>query len=172
MMTNAIAHFGAPAAAVAIAALVSAAAVLGARFGVPEGCASASLRERRAPVPLVAQRSLDQNVSVEQRIAFARDRLRITPEQVPHWDAVAGALRDQAVVLDGIAGQSTAAIEPAGQHVYNRPVAAQGDWPGTTARAASDKQFAAAWAALYDRLTDEQKDTAASLLIRHDGRRR
>lgn len=178
-MTNVIAHLGAPAAAVAIAALVSSAAVLGARFGVPEGCDSAGLHERPAPASVVAQRSLDQTAragavrgNVEQRVVLARSRLHITSEQTPHWEAFVGALRDHVVVLDGIANQATAAIEPVGRQVHQRPVAAQADWAGTAARAASDKQFAAAWAALYDRLTDDQKDTAASLLIRHDGGQR
>lgn len=178
MMRHARAHLGAPAAVVAIAALVSSAAVLGARFGVPEGCVSVGLQERPGPAAIIAQRPLEQTVSggavrgdVEQRIALARSRLHITPEQVPHWDAFVGALRDQALVQDGLADPSAAAIEPVGRHAHQRPVVARGDGAGTAARAAGDK-FAAAWAALYDRLTDDQKDTAASLLIRHDGRQR
>ena len=177
-MRHASAHLGAPAAVVAIAALVSSAAVLGARFGVPEGCVSVGLQERPGPAAIVAQRPLEQTVSVgavrgdvEQRIALARSRLHITPEQVLHWDAFVGALRDQALVQDGLADPSAAAIEPVGRHAHQRPVVARGDGAGTAARAAGDK-FAAAWAALYDRLTDDQKETVASLLIRHDGRQR
>lgn len=176
-MNNAITHLGAPAAAVAIATLVSAAAVLGARYGVPQGCASMGLQVQSTARPLAVQSSLDQTASdtaahgaIEQRIAFARHRLALTPEQVPHWEAFAGALRDRASVLDGVAEKPAATIEPVGQHVHPRPIPIDIEKADAAVRAASHKQFAAAWAAFYDGLTDEQKETAASLLIRHDGR--
>ncbi len=176
-MSNAIAHLGAPAAVVAVAALVSTAAVLGARFGAAQECAFTGIRERPAPAPVVVRRSLDAEgnggaapADVEQRIALARARLGMTPEQIPRWEALASALRDRAVALSGGAEESPIGIEPAG-HNGRQPLAAHVDkaygW-----RAASEKQFATAWAAFYDWLTDEQKETAASLLIRHDGRRR
>jgi hypothetical protein len=170
-MNTAIAQLGAPAVAVAVAALVSSAAVLGAS----EGCASVGVRKRSAPAARVAQRAVDPDRTdgtagreAERRIALARARLGITPGQVPHWEAFAGALREQALVLDGLAEQSKAVVEPRRPHTNQRPFAINGHKADTAARAGSQKQFAAAWTALYDRLTDEQKVTAASLLIRHD----
>lgn len=177
-MNTAMAHLGAPAAAVAIAALVSSAAVLGALFGAPEGCTPVGVQQRSAPSARVTQRPAGPDGNddpadrdAERRIAFARARLGITPEQSPQWDAFVAVLRERAL-LDDIMGQSTATVEPVSPHVHRRPFTVNGDKAEAAARAASEKQFAAARAALYDRLTAEQRDTAASLLVWHDGRRR
>jgi hypothetical protein len=120
---------------------------------------------------------------VEGRIAFLKAELKITDAQATQWEAVAKAMRDQSAALKALQEQrpqrEKAEGEKSERHALTAPEilarreqAMDHRTKVLAARADGQKQFAAAFSSLYDHLSDEQKQTADSLLVRHGRRHR
>ena len=111
---------------------------------------------------------------VEGRIAFLKAELKITEAQSRQWEAVAKAMRDQSVAMKALHEQRPQRDRAERDRALNAPeILAQREEAmnqmaqAMAARATGEKQFAAAFVALYNQLNDEQKKTADSLLNRH-----
>ena len=90
---------------------------------------------------------------VEGRIAFLKAELKITAAQQPLWDAVAGAMRDQARSMAPISGEKTGPL-PQRFAALEKVM---------TARLEAVRKLKAATDPLYATLTDEQKKLADEL---------
>lgn len=90
---------------------------------------------------------------VEGRIAFLKTELKITDAQLPLWNAVAGAMRDQAKSMATMSGETTATLP--------ERIAALDDV--MTARLNAVHKLKTAVPPLYAALTDEQKKVANEL---------
>lgn len=111
---------------------------------------------------------------VEGRIAFLKAELKITEAQSKQWEAVAKAMRDQSAAMKTLHEQWPQRDRAERERALTAPEALARREEATaqmtkamTARAAGEKQFAAAFVSLYNQLSDEQKKTADSLLNRH-----
>ena len=111
---------------------------------------------------------------VEGRIAFLKAELKITDAQAKQWEAVAKAMRDQSAVMKTLHEQRPQRDRAERERALTAPEALARREEATAqmtkamaARAAGEKQFAAAFVPLYNQLSDEQKKTADSLLTRH-----
>ena len=111
---------------------------------------------------------------VEGRIAFLKAELKITEAQSKQWEAVAKAMRDQSAAMKTLHEQRPQRDRAerdrtlsAPEILARREEATAQMTKAMAARAAGEKQFAAAFVPLYNQLSDEQKKTADSLLNRH-----
>lgn len=158
-------------------------------MAAPFGGPSAERHFTRAQMhgfPMNRGAAFDRSQHVEGRIAFLKAELKITDDQTPQWDAVAKAMRDQAAAMSGLRDEMRSEREKAradrdkgqaeGDRTQRRPAltapqALELREKAITARtkalavsAEGQRQFATAFRALYDRLTDDQKKAADQLL--------
>jgi hypothetical protein len=174
--------------AVIVATLLSSTAVFAAPFAAAPGAeVAAAAGHHFTPVQLrgpVGHRPGFAGVDhVEGRIAFLKAELKITDAQAPQWEAVAKAMRDQSAALKALHEQRPQREKAAGEKTERRAMTAPEvlarreqamDYrtKALAVRADGQKQFAAAFSALYDQMSNEQKQTADSLLARHGRRHR
>jgi periplasmic protein CpxP/Spy len=119
-----------------------------------------------APPPGVA--SPDQaaraaeSAAVERRIASLRRRLHITAEQLPLWDAVAQAMRDEAATVSALMAHRVAAAGPmsAVEDLRQYQQVAQAHVEGL-------QMLVPAFEKLYAALTPEQQKAADSAFRPH-----
>ncbi len=116
---------------------------------------------------------------VEGRIAFLKTELKITDDQAPQWEAVAKALRDQSAAMQAVRDEMRAdhgrgeggrdraerrQTQTAPEILALREKAVSARAKALALHADGQRQFTAAFGALYDRLNDDQKKTADQLL--------
>lgn len=170
-----------------MASLLTSAAVFAAPFGAgpalgPDSTAQATPAQMRmgshgGPMmgPGHANQGGEERVDrVEGRIAFFKAELKITEAQSKQWEAVAKAMRDQSVAMKTLHEQRPQRDRAERDRALSAPEALARREEATAqmtkamaARAAGEKQFAAAFVPLYNQLSEEQKKTADSLLNRH-----
>lgn len=98
---------------------------------------------------------------VEGRIAFLKAELKITDDQLPLWNAVAGAMRDDArsmATMSGDMAGMTAQSKALPERLATREKL-------MAARLDAMRTLSAAVGPLYAALTDEQKKVADELMI-------
>lgn len=114
---------------------------------------------------------------VEGRIAFLRAELKITDDQTPQWDAVAQAMRDQSAKMTALREELRSTRGEGGRDraeqrrtltapeiLDRREKAMATRAKALTLSAEGQRQFAAAFGSLYERLNDDQKKMADRLL--------
>ena len=102
---------------------------------------------------------------VEGRIAFLRAELRITDAQANAWNAFAEALRANARKLAEV--RAGAMAQRSGGQTLGQRLDAQEQW--LTVRLEGTRALKAAFAPLWNALSDEQKKSADELLAPHLG---
>ena len=102
---------------------------------------------------------------VEGRIAFLRAELRITDAQASAWSAFAEALRANARKLAEV--RAGAMAQRSGGQTLGQRLDAQEQW--LTVRLDGTRALKAAFAPLWNALSDEQKKSADELLAPHMG---
>lgn len=164
-----------------LATLLSSAAVLAAPLGMAPAAGAAAVTHQATPVQMRAghmagpgRHTMGEVDRVEGRIAFLKAELKITEAQASLWEPVAKAMRDQSAALKAIHEQRPQRDQAERDRALNAPeMLARRDETlslqakALAARAAGEKQFAAAFVALYNQLSDEQKKMADTLLTRH-----
>jgi hypothetical protein len=134
---------------------------------------------------------MERTDHVEGRIAFLKAELKITDDQTPQWEPVAKAMRDQSAAITALRNEirsernkSAGENKGAGEHdraqrrqaltapeILNlRAKVMDARTKALAVRAEGQRQFAAAFGTLYNRLNDDQKKTADQLLARHHQR--
>jgi hypothetical protein len=123
--------------------------------------------------------ALDRTDHVEGRIAFLKAELKITDDQAPQWEAVAKAMRDQSAARTALRNEIRSERDKgegqrdraqrrqtltAPQILDRREKAMTVRAKAVAANAEGQRQFAAAFRGLYDRLNDDQKKAADQLL--------
>lgn len=126
------------------------------------------------------QGALGRADHVEGRIAFLKAELKITDAQNTQWEAVAKAMRDQSATMNKLHEEHRAARDAARKEatenkdqaltapeaLARREQFAAAHAKAITVRMEGQKQFASAFAALYDGLSAEQKKVADNLFSR------
>jgi hypothetical protein len=107
--------------------------------------------------------------AVETRIAQLKQRLEITPAEMPQWNAVAQVMRDNATAIRTLAAE----------RIHNqKTMTAVDDLRSyealAEAHAEGIKKLLPAFQALYDSMSDQQKKNADLVFVRfeHPGRPR
>jgi hypothetical protein len=123
--------------------------------------------------------AFDRTDHVEGRIAFLKAELKITDDQAPQWEAVAKAMRDQSAARTALRNEIRSERDKgegqrdraqrrqtltAPQILDRREKAMTVRAKAVAANAEGQRQFAAAFRGLYDRLNDDQKKAADQLL--------
>lgn len=111
--------------------------------------------------PQIHTPSTPPEESVDQRIHDLQDQLGITPAQMPQWNAFAQAMRENAVSTNQLFHQRASAVASMNA-LQNMQSYAQ------VVRAYSDdtERLAAAFATLYNSLSDQQKQKLDALFRR------
>jgi hypothetical protein len=111
-----------------------------------------------APTPAASQMQSQVLAAAEQRISGLRTQLAITLAQGPQWDAFAQVMRENAQTTDALFRQRAADVQSmnavANMQSYAQISRAYGD---------GIEKLAVAFQALYDSLSDQQKQAADTL---------
>ena len=111
-----------------------------------------------SPPPVTGVKPPSPQSAADQRIQALREQLHITDAQTPQWDAFAEAMRENAASTDALfrrralAAATMNALE--NMKSYTQVARAYAD---------NTQALATAFEALYDVLTDQQKQTADAL---------
>jgi hypothetical protein len=112
-------------------------------------------------LPQVHTPSAPQDESVDQRIHALQDQLGITAAQMPQWNAFAQAMRDNATSTDELFHPRASAVAS-----MNALQNMQSYAHVVRAYAADIDRLATAFQALYNSLSDQQKQTLDALFRR------
>jgi periplasmic protein CpxP/Spy len=129
---------------------------------MPAATGSVPNRPATKASPTKATNATTVEARVDQRIMRMHQRLKITAEQQPAWDAFAQAMRDNVTSIEQAykGRQASIATMSAPDNMRNFAQIEQN-------RAEGIQKLAASFQTLYDAMSDDQKKTADAMFSRY-----